>query len=557
MMQRTQVPSTHVARVARLALVLMVTAWAAGCGEPPSDVQGHDAHRHDDGHDHAHDQGEPSAAAILAAHRHDEPGQTCFMCDPAQRDKGRLWCKEHVRYEDRCWLCHPELEDKTRAYCGQHFLYVDECTLCNPSLKVQPAPASRDEHDGHNHADDDHAGHNHGDTAHTTGPDGRIFCNEHGVYEDECAICQPELTGSLQPGGSLKIRFPSETSAHNAGVRTAAPQTLTAAPTVEALCEVQYNLNALARVTPLAGGVIRRVHHDVGDTVTAGELLAELHSADVAAAKSDYLAALVESEIRAQALEREKRLREQNLAPERDFLEAQASSRAASLAAGSRRQHLANLGFTDEDIRAIEKDRDTTAWLAIRAPFDGTIVERAAVEGEAVAEHDAVFTVADLSTRWLLLSVPSRYIAQVQRGQAVQAVFEELPDIVVEGRITWIDTAIDPRSRMLKVRAVATHEVDRIKTGLFGKARIAVGEARTAAQVPPEAVQHHQGADYVFVRDEADLFSLRRVTLGQSSGDAVEIMAGLSADDAVVTEGSFIVMSQFLKSRLGAGCADH
>ena len=192
----------------------------------------------------------------------------------------------------------------------------------------------------------------------------------------------------------------------------------------------------------------------------------------------------------------------------------------------------------------------------IRAPFDGTIVERNAVAGEAVSVGDSIFTVADLSSRWLTLSIPSRYITQVRTGQQVKARFDELPGVEVPGEITWIDTSIDPRSRMVKARALVTDDADQIKTGMFGKARVVSGNSRPATIVPRDAVQRHEGGTYVFVQNEPDLFSIRRVTLGQSNGQTTEVLAGLAANEALVTEGSFVVMSEFLKSRLGAGCAD-
>jgi len=110
---------------------------------------------------------------------------------------------------------------------------------------------------------------------------------------------------------------------------------------------------------------------------------------------------------------------------------------------------------------------------------------------------------------------------------------------------------------MVKARALVTDDAGRLKTGLFGKARVVIGDSRPATEVPREAVQRHEGGTYVFVQDEADLFSIRRVALGQTNGQSVEVLSGLSTADAVVTEGGFVVMSEFLKSRLGAGCADH
>ena len=358
---------------------------------------------------------EPNAAAIMSAHKHEIVDETCFMCDPAKRDKNRLWCREHVRYEDRCWLCHPELEDKARLYCKEHSLYEDECFLCHPELKKKDGSASDTTTiDAENHANHDLSSQqtNATQTAQTDG----LFCNEHNVAEVECAICQPDLTASLKPGGSMKIRFASIHSAEKAGIRTGLPRATQATPSIQALCQVQYNHNTMAKVSPLADGVIRAVNHDVGDTVNAGDVLVELHSAQAATIKSQYLSALVERDIRHQTFTREKRLFEQKISAEKNYIEAQASHRAAELAVNNLRQQLINLGYTPQEVQKIEKDQDTSANLLIRAPFEGTIVSRDAVAGEAKASGQPVFTIADLSTRWLILSVPSRHIAHVQRG---------------------------------------------------------------------------------------------------------------------------------------------
>jgi cobalt-zinc-cadmium efflux system membrane fusion protein len=501
------------------AMLLLLLLLVGGCGEKDAEHAGHD-----------------HAPATSIAHSHDNSDETCFMCDAAKRDKGRLWCKEHMRYEDRCWLCHAELEDKDRLYCKEHYLYEDECFLCHPEL-IQDDDATEREGEPQASAE--------------------LFCNEHGVDEIECGICQPQLATTLQPGDSLKIRFPSATSADKAGVTTHAPVASHAAPGVQAFCETQYNMNTMARVTPLAAGVIRDVHFDVGDVVSRGDVLVALHSADAANAKSAYLAAMVDLDIKQQTHDRERSLVEQNIGAQKDFLEAQAVRRKAELAVNQLRQQLVNLGFADEQIAQIEAAQDTSARLEVRAPFDGTLIERSAVIGEAAGVGDALFTVADLSTRWLILSIASDHIAQVRVGQIVEASFAELPDRAVIGRITWVDTSVDPRSRLVRARAVVTDNVDAIKTGLFGEVRIAIGAARAALLVPRDAVQFHEQGEYVFVRREADLFAMHRVALGDVNGDRVEVLAGLEPGDAVVSGGSFIVMSEFLKSRLGAGCADH
>jgi cobalt-zinc-cadmium efflux system membrane fusion protein len=91
----------------------------------------------------------------LSCKAHGVPKSDCYMCNPALREKGRMWCNEHNRYEDRCWICHPEAQDKTRPFCSAHYLYEDECYLCHPELKKKdkpsnPAPAGEQKTDKSN-----------------------------------------------------------------------------------------------------------------------------------------------------------------------------------------------------------------------------------------------------------------------------------------------------------------------------------------------------------------------------------------------------------------------
>jgi len=491
-------------------------------------------------------------SAQTGGHSHDDASETCFICDESKRDKERLWCRGHNRYEDRCWLCHPELEDPDRAYCQEHFLYEDECFLCHPEMKKT---SCEDDHSGHDHSaheiEDDHSGHGHSTSV------GELWCNEHGVPEIECGICQPQLAANLPTGEGLKIRMPSAESAHKAGITTGTPLAQEAQPIVEAFCETQYNLNALAKVTPLAHGILVSVRKDLGNLVKAGEVLAELHSAEIAVAKAEFLSASVRADIGRKAYEREKRLKDRNIASEKEFLEAEAADHSARLAFSNARQKLVTLGMTVREIDQVLESEEATATLLVRAPFDGTVVERDAVMGEAVDSGKALFVVADLSTYWLELSIPADHAGMIRKGQDVRAEFPDLPGEVINGHISWVDTSVDKKTRMIRARAVVSEPGGLLLKGLFGRVRISLGQTRPMSLVPGSAVQKHEGETFVFVQEEKDLFSLRRVEVGESIGDRVEILEGIASGDNVVVTGTFVVMSEFLKSRLGAGCAGH
>jgi len=92
---------------------------------------------------------------------------------------------------------------------------------------------------------------------------------------------------------------------------------------------------------------------------------------------------------------------------------------------------------------------------------------------------------------------------------------------------------------------------------MFTEVSALLGNPHESLQLPSESVHEIAGATYVFVRDQPDLFDLRRVEIGprSASGEA-SVLAGLNDEDDVVTGGSFTMRTEFLKSRLGAGCVD-
>ena len=483
-----------------------------------------------------------SGSGIGAAHNHANSGETCFICDATRRDSGRLWCKEHDRYEDRCWLCQPQLEEKGRPYCEEHGLYEDECHICRPDLEEADKAGEKKS----------------SQVLPTSGGSSELFCNEHQVPEVECGICQPQLSAGLSPGGELKVRFESLHSATKAGIETVPARATEAQSSVSALCEVTYNQNELARITPLASGLLRRVLVDVGAEVENGDLLLELHSSDIASAKAGYISAVVDLNLKEVARTRVLRLAEKKISSDKEVQEADAAYATAKLTLSTNKQRLFNFGLTADEIEAISNEQDSSATLFVRAPFRGTIVERHAVVGEAVEPGDDLLTLANLDTMWLSLSVPADRTHLVRKGLQITATFDGYESLDVRGTLTWVNTAIDERTRMLKARAMVDNSEQALKAGMFGDARLLLDEAAGAIAVPIGSIQRYEEQPYVFVKLEDDLYSLRRVDLveGKPSGEFAAVLAGLAPDEPVVTEGAFTVMSEFLKSRLGAGCVD-
>lgn len=471
-------------------------------------------------------------------HTHSQPNETCFICDADLRDKDRLWCTGHARYEDRCWICQPQLEDTGRPYCKEHSLYEDECFLCHPELKN-----SRTDGDNTQTAKPDQGG----DT-------NRLWCREHGLYENECGICHPELASELEPGQDLKVRFTSPQSPLIAGVQTRGISRSNSEASVVVFCEAKYNGNELTHITPLTPGVVHRVYHDVGDRVSAGDILVDVASSEIAQAKREFLTAVVNLKVKTLAYERERQLVTKEISARREFEQTETEHEMAEIILATARQQLLNYGFTAEEIKKIKSGKSNSSMLRVRAPYPGTLVERTAVRGEAVAPGRPLFTLVDLSTMWLELSIPEKKTTSITPPMEVAGIFEDLPDVVLEGELLWVSSEVDRQTHMVKARAIVSNADSKLRNNMFGKAKIIRSATTTAITVPTNAVQEIDGKPYVFVKLDEDLYGLRRVSLGRKDSQNVAIEEGLRPEEDVVVSGGFIVKSEFLKSRLGAGC---
>lgn len=461
----------------------------------------------------------------------------------------RLWCKEHNVYEDECTICRPESGAKTekskqdpkRLWCNEHSVYEDECFICHPELKSKVA------------TDVEMHKHDHG-SAEASQNSNRLWCNEHGMYEDECGICQPQLTASLIPGKGLKVRLESTDSAVKAGVVTSFPDEDKAHAIHSILCQVSYNMNYLARITPLSAGVIQRVLVDVGASVSKDDALIEIVSSEIAGAKVDYLTALSNESLKELVYKREKGLLEKKITSQREFQQALAEYQVATNTTNTKHQQLLNYGFTGAEIKKIVETQSSSSILPIRAPFSGTIIERNAVIGEAVGLGDTLFSLADLSTMWLELSIPENMLLYFKVGSAVEASFDSIPGEKLHGDIIWLASSIDEDSRMLKARAIVQTPDFLLKHGMFGQVSLLPEQQNNVLHVPVESIQRFNKKSFLFIKLLDDLYEMRRVVPGIRHDDQIEIVEGISSDEEVVVAGSFTLKSEFLKSRLGEGC---
>lgn len=402
---------------------------------------------------------------------------------------------------------------------------------------------------GHDdHADEEaeeegHVGHGHGKK-----PEAGEFCEEHRMPEAEDALCNPDLIVPLLPGQGVMVRLSTPEAAARAGVATVLPQKVASASGPVFPAQTIYSRSGLAQVAALTAGVVQRLHVDVGSAVVKGQVLAEIASADVSSARAELTTAQSRMNLAETALRREEQLFAKGISAGQELEQVRAEQEAAAATLEQARQRLALYGAGA---------KGGGATVALRSPLTGIVAERSVVAGQSILPETPLFTVVNLASMGIELSLPADRIAFAKIGAPIEALFDGMEGERFTGKIVQIAPALDSQTRLLKVLAEVENPQQLLKSGLFGQVRLLGAVAGEALEIPGNAVQMIDGKPFVFIERESDLFELRRIAVGPRRGKSILIEDGLKADEKVVATQGFALKSEVLKSRLGASCADH
>lgn len=309
---------------------------------------------------------------------------------------------------------------------------------------------------------------------------------------------------------------------------------------------VAANTDRLARVTARVSGIVAEVRKRLGDRVAAGEALAVIESREIADAKAEFLAAGRTAQLAEVTLARESKLWQQRISAEQDFLQARAKVEEARIRLDLARQKLAALGLSGAEIADLPGQPIAALQrLEVRAPIAGRVTERAAVLGAAVAASAELFSVADLSTVWVEMAIPPRYLPLVREGQAVTATGEGGQG---EGQVVFLGPVLDPQTRSARAVAELGNRDGTWRPGAFATVAFATLERKVRVLVPRAAVQEVEGKTVVFVRT-AEGFKPREVALGGEGEAAFEVVSGLDPGTEIAVTNTFSLKAELGKAR--------
>ena len=317
---------------------------------------------------------------------------------------------------------------------------------------------------------------------------------------------------------------------------------------------IDFNENLLVQVFSQYQGKILKAFYNIGDEVKAGEVLFTIDSPDLLQAESTLLAAAGVLELQKKTLARLTNLMKSGGSAQKDVDQSTSDQQTAEGNFKAAKDAVRIFGKSDAEIEQILNDRKVDSTLVVPSPIAGRVVARNAAPGFLTqpGAAPAPFTVADLSTMWMLANVIETDAPAYKLGQQVQVTVPAYPDKVFTGRVTALGAMIDPNTHRQLVRSEIDDPEHLLRSGMFASFVIHVGDPVRSIAVPAEGVvREGDGTMSVWATKDSRHFVKRTVKTGMQQDGWTQILTGLMPDETVVTDGAVFLSNKLLLGDAG------
>jgi len=352
------------------------------------------------------------------------------------------------------------------------------------------------------------------------------------------------------PGAEVEVLLTPEVVAR-AGIKMAPVTATSTGGSVNVPGSVMPNAYRDVKVTPIAGGIVTRVHVELGAAVRRGAPLVTLFSSELADAQPRYLSMMAMLEADHKKRERAEQLARIGATSRQELEEITAVHESHATEVEAARQRLLQLGLSARQVQALNSPSQVVSTIGVPAPIDGVITSRSVNLGQVVAMGQELVTVTDLSQVWVVGDLYEQDFKTVRVGSEAAITTAAYPDMALRGRVTYIDPRVDSQTRTAKARVEVPNTDGRLRLGMYVTLSFTTpGTGSGAVVVPRSAVQAIGDRQVVFVpvQGEDGKFIQRQVRLGPLIGDSYTVLSGLRAGDMVVTEGSFFLRAEALRN---------
>lgn len=299
---------------------------------------------------------------------------------------------------------------------------------------------------------------------------------------------------------------------------------------------IAYNENLTARVSSPIAGRVTQLKLQPGDEVKAGTPLLTLDSPELAAAVADLAKAEAEEKRSRLAVERTRTLADGGVTPRKELELAEADYAETRAESARARQRLRNL----------TPGGASGTGFQLRAPISGVVAERRVNPGmEVRPDLDApLFVITDPTRLWVLVDLPERDLAKVERGHAAVVEVDAFPNERFAAVVERIGETVDPATRRVQVRLAIGNDARRLKPEMYARVILVADEAKRAVRVPNTALVTQGLYSYVFVEREPGVFVRRRVTPQVQDREWTYLAEGVRQGESIVIGGAVLLNSE-------------
>jgi cobalt-zinc-cadmium efflux system membrane fusion protein len=281
--------------------------------------------------------------------------------------------------------------------------------------------------------------------------------------------------------------------------------------------------NKMVKIFPLVSGVAQNVNVQLGDVVHKGQTLAILRSAEMAGFTKDYISSEADIRNTKRIFESTQDLYKSGLASQKDLEQAQSDYQKAA-AEGKRAGAVISINKSNQN------------GYEVKTPLSGFVVEKNLTSNTQVRADNSqnLFTIADLSTVYVLVNVYESDISKIQTGDPVKITTLSYPDKVFAGKIDKIDNMLDPDNKVMHARIKIENPGNLLKPGMFANVMIKAKSGEDLPVISANALVFDNDKNYVIVVDGKAKVHIQQVEIKKTVEDRAYISSGVKPGDRIV-----------------------
>jgi len=205
-------------------------------------------------------------------------------------------------------------------------------------------------------------------------------------------------------------------------------------------------------------------------------------------------------------------------------------------------QRLRNWEISDDQIERLRKEGKPQQNLLLKAPVDGVVLEKTAIQGMRFMPGEALYRIADLSMLWLIVEVFEQDLNLIRPGQDAQITVNAFPGEEFHGKVAFIYPTLNAQTRTAQVRIELPNPQGRLRPAMYASVLLAAGSDRAPVlTVPASAVLQSGVRQVVLVELGEGRYQPREVRIGRRGDEQVQVLEGLSDGERVVTSANFLI----------------